>query len=201
MVGERLAFFKKQLGSISALESYFGVEYLEIEGLLRREAKKVLLSDLFKKKLYSFVSVSSKEVEDFYYSYKDSLPLTPFLYSYSCFERGVGSSDVVLDRVRSVADGVLKNILKGTPFESFYSMYSGGDLGLFRRGTFVQEFEELAFSLKEGEVGGPVLSSLGFHVIRLNRRVGEKIDASHILFPIETTKEDVDGVVFSTIIK
>ena len=52
MVGERLGFFKKQLGSIAALEDYFGVEYLEIESLLRREAEKMLLSDLFKKKLF-----------------------------------------------------------------------------------------------------------------------------------------------------
>ena len=47
VVGERLDFFKKQLGSISALEAYFGVEYLEIESLLKKEAKKMLLSDPF----------------------------------------------------------------------------------------------------------------------------------------------------------
>ena len=194
VVGERLDFFKKQLGSISALEEYFGVEYLEIEGLLKKEAKKMLLSDLFKSKLFSYVSVSSKEVEDFYYSYKDSLPLTPFLYSYSCFEIGVSSNKEVLNRTENVAKAVLNQIIKGDSFESFYSVYSGGDLGLFRRGTFIQEFEELAFSLKEGEVGGPVLSSLGFHLIRLNRRVGEKIDASHILFPVKITDEDIGAL-------
>ena len=193
VVGDRLDFFKKQLGSVSALESYFGVEYLEIESLLKKEAKKMLLSDLFKRKLFSYVSVSSKEVEDFYFSYKDSLPLTPFLYDYSCFEVGVSSSEEVLGRTRSLANNVLKEVLGGKSFDSFYSSYSGGNLGLFRRGTFIQEFEELAFSLDEGEVGGPVLSSLGFHLIRLNRRVGEKIDASHILFPIKTTKEDIDS--------
>ena len=192
VVGERLDFFKNQLGSISALESYFGVEYLEIEGLLKREAKKMLLSDLFKRKLFSYVSVSSKEVEDFYYSYKDSLPLTPFLYSYSCFEVPASSNKEVLERTKVLAEAVLKDVFEGSSFEDFYSVYSGGNLGLFRRGTFIQEFEELAFSLKEGEVGGPVLSSLGFHLIRLNRRVGEKIDASHILFPIKTTQEDID---------
>ena len=192
VVGERLDFFKNQLGSISALESYFGVEYLEIEGLLKKEARKMLLSDLFKQKLFSYVSVSSKEVEDFYYTYKDSLPLTPFLYSYSCLAVPAASNENVIKRTKGLAETVLKDIFDGASFEDFYSSYSGGDLGLFRRGTFIQEFEELAFSLKEGEVGGPVLSSLGFHLIRLNRRVGEKIDASHILFPIKTTQEDID---------
>ena len=193
VVGERLDFFKNQLGSISALEGYFGVEYLEIETLLKKEAKKMLLSDLFKRKLFSYVSVSSKEVEDFYYSYKDSLPLTPFLYTYSCFEVGASSNNSVLSRTESLAKTVLDQVLSGQNFESLYSIYSGGDLGLFRRGTFIQEFEELAFSLKEGEVGGPVFSSLGFHLIRLNRRVGEKIDASHIFFPVKITNEDIDA--------
>ena len=192
VVGERLDFFKNQLGSISALESYFGVEYLEIESLLKKEAKKMLLSDLFKRKLFSYISISSKEVEDFYYSYKDSLPLTPFLYSYSCLEVAASSNKEVLKRTRVLAESVLKDVYEGSSFEQFYSVYSGGNLGLFRRGTFIQEFEELAFSLKEGEIGGPVLSSLGFHLVRLNRRVGEKIDASHILFPIKTTQEDID---------
>ena len=192
MVGERLGFFKQQLGSIAALEGYFGVEYLEIESLLRKEAEKMLLSDLFKKKLFSYVSISSKEVEDFYFSYKDSLPLTPYLYSYSCFELGVNSGSGVVEKNRVLAESVLKRVLAGEPFEGFYSVYSGGDLGLFRRGTFIQEFEELAFSLNEGEVGGPVLSSLGFHLVRLNRRIGEKIDASHILFPVKATQEDIN---------
>ena len=191
VVGERLDFFKKQLGSISALESYFGVEYLEIESLLRAEAKKMLLSDLFKRKLFSYVSVSSKEVEDFYFSYKDSLPLTPFLYSYSCFEVEASSNSGVKEKTENLAKSVLAQVLDGESFEGFYSIYSGGDLGVFRRGTFIQEFEELAFSLNEGEVGGPVFSSLGFHLIRLNRRIGEKIDASHILFPLKITGEDI----------
>ena len=48
----------------------------------------------------------------------------------------------------------------------------------------------VAFSLKEGEVSRPVLSPLGFHIIRLNDRLGEKINASHILFEIKETDED-----------
>jgi peptidyl-prolyl cis-trans isomerase C len=44
----------------------------------------------------------------------------------------------------------------------------GGDLGWLTRGVMVPAFEDLAFSLKRGEVGGPVETRLGFHVVKLD---------------------------------
>ncbi len=43
---------------------------------------------------------------------------------------------------------------------------SGGDLGALRRGDYLPEFEKVAFSLKEGEVAGPVQTDRGFHIIK-----------------------------------
>ena len=195
VVSERLSFFKKQLGSNKAMEQYFGVSFSEIRDVLKKEAENVLLADVFKRKLFSLVSISNQEVRDFYSSYKDSLPLTPYLYNYSCIEKKVSVSDIKLKKIINTADSVLQKILsKESSFDSFYSSFSGGNLGFFRRGTFVPEFEQAAFSLKEGEIGGPVLSSLGVHLIKLNSRVGEKINASHILFPVKAQKEDEDLV-------
>jgi hypothetical protein len=42
----------------------------------------------------------------------------------------------------------------------------GGDLGTFKKGDLFPEFEAMAFKLKEGEIGGPVQTDRGFHVIR-----------------------------------
>ena len=43
----------------------------------------------------------------------------------------------------------------------------GGDLGLFGRGMMVPAFEQAAFRQKEGEIGDPVQSDFGWHVIRV----------------------------------
>src|SRR5574341_773765 len=43
----------------------------------------------------------------------------------------------------------------------------GGDLGFFGRGMMVPAFEQAAFAQKEGEIGAPVQSEFGWHVIRV----------------------------------
>jgi peptidyl-prolyl cis-trans isomerase D len=47
------------------------------------------------------------------------------------------------------------------------SAEKGGDLGFFGRGMMVPAFEEAAFRQKEGEIGAPVQSDFGWHVIRV----------------------------------
>jgi len=47
------------------------------------------------------------------------------------------------------------------------SATGGGDLGYFRKGDMVREFEEAAFSQAVGEIGNPVETQFGFHLVRV----------------------------------
>jgi len=59
----------------------------------------------------------------------------------------------------------------------------GGDLGAFKRGDLMPAFEELAFKLKDGEVGGPVRTDRGWHVVR-----GEGVTKGRVV-PIDEAKK------------
>src|SRR5262249_52494707 len=43
----------------------------------------------------------------------------------------------------------------------------GGELGFLSRGEMMAPFEDLAFGLKSGEVGGPVRTAYGYHVVKV----------------------------------
>ncbi len=46
----------------------------------------------------------------------------------------------------------------------------GGELGEFRQGQMVREFDEVVFSAEVGRVHGPVKTQFGYHLIEITRR-------------------------------
>jgi len=69
----------------------------------------------------------------------------------------------------------MDRIRKGEDFAALAKKYSedpgsknsGGLIDFFSTGAMVKPFEDLAFSLKVGEVGGPVKTEYGYHIIKL----------------------------------
>jgi peptidyl-prolyl cis-trans isomerase D len=78
-------------------------------------------------------------------------------------------------QVEQKALGVLAEAKAGKDFSELAKKYSqdagsaakGGDLGWFGHGQMVKEFEEAAFSLSRGAIGGPVKSKFGYHIIKV----------------------------------
>ena len=73
------------------------------------------------------------------------------------------------------ADSVYNMLKDGADFEVLVEKYSddtgtakkGGDLGFFERRQMVQAFDEMAFSMKIGEISEPVQTNFGHHIIML----------------------------------
>jgi peptidyl-prolyl cis-trans isomerase D len=86
-----------------------------------------------------------------------------------------GADEAVVNTAREKATDLLSKIKAGESFEKLAKENSddpgssgmGGDLGFFGRGIMEPDFEEAAFSLSEGDVSEPVLTSFGYHLIKV----------------------------------
>lgn len=77
---------------------------------------------------------------------------------------------------------IKKSIDDGAKFEEMAVAHSacpsaaqGGDLGYFPRGLMVQSFEEAAFSLAPGVVSEPVLTNIGYHLIKVEDHLRDDV--------------------------
>ncbi len=87
------------------------------------------------------------------------------------------------EKTRIKADEILKQIKEGAEFGEMAKKYSGdpgsgtngGSLGQFSRGMMVPEFEAALDQLTPGELGGPVKTLFGFHIVRLDEVKEERL--------------------------
>ena len=69
---------------------------------------------------------------------------------------------------------VLDRLKKGESFTNLAKELSidkasgkrGGDLGFFRKGMMVKQFEDVAFRLEKGQISEPVKTEFGYHIIK-----------------------------------
>jgi peptidyl-prolyl cis-trans isomerase SurA len=97
----------------------------------------------------------------------------------------------------------LRKAKRGEDFSSLARKYSqepgaeksGGDLGFFSFDQMVKPFSDAVFSMKPGEIRGPVKTQFGFHIIKLLEIRGQKRHAQHILFALTPDHDDSTAVM------
>ncbi|HDP68427.1 MAG TPA: hypothetical protein ENN20_08020 [Candidatus Marinimicrobia bacterium] len=193
-----------QAGSKENAEEILGSPINKIRRDYRPLIKNRLIVEKLRNEMFSKVNITRREVENFYNTFKDSLPEIPPSYDFSqiLFKIKPGSKEE--NRAKSLADS-LYNLLKNknagfSELAKKYSQdpasaYDGGDLGYISRGGFIKEFEEVAFSLNINDISEVVKTEFGYHIIKLIDRKGENIRVSHILIKPEISDENIDSLI------
>lgn len=179
-----------------------GLNIRELKAKFRREVRNQLIRDRYVSRFLSKVNVTSAEVRDFYEKYKDSLPTQPEAVKLAHILLNVEASGATVDTARMKAEKVKKLLDEGGDFTTLAQLYSedkgtassGGDLGYFERGTLFKEFEDKVFSMEPGEISEPFKTQLGYHIVKLEDKLPDRVHARHILFMTEPSQADEQRV-------
>ncbi len=112
----------------------------------------------------------------------------------------------VIDRLNQFREDIIDN---GASFGTKAVLYSqdpgsssdGGRMVINRKDGLDKDFKDTAFSLQEGEVSEPFASQFGYHIIKVEKVIGQNLEIRHILLipdvtnaTVESAKAEIDSL-------
>lgn len=188
-------------GNEETFINFYGKTPLEHKESMREPMREQMIEGRIQQKLISTVEITPVEVIQFFENIpSDSLPFLPAEVEIAEIAINTMISDDVKQAAREKLEKVRSRIVDdGESFAELASLFSddlgsgqnGGDLGWAKRGSYVPEFEAMAFSLEPGEISEIIETKFGYHFLELQERRGNNIRVRHILIKPEITDEDV----------
>lgn len=201
-VQQRLEYIMRGMSADEKeIEEKLGKSVAQMRDELRQPIREQLTIQRMQQQLTQDVKVTPRQVKKFFRAIpKDSIPFLPT-------EVQVGQIVKLPNVDKSEKEKVRRKLLvfKGSaesgsePFDKLARLHSedlasasqGGSLGWFGRGELAPEYEAMALSLKKGQIGTPVESKFGFHLIQLLDRRGNRFKTRHILIRPKPTEENM----------
>ena len=201
-LNRRMQYFITQVGSEQKLEEYYNKTISELKNDLKRQVKDQMVIQKMQETVSGKVKITPGEVKKFY----SKIPLDSLPY----FSKEVEVAQIVIEAqvskdqkniARDKLNEIRKRIIAGEDFATLAKTYSddpgsaanGGDLGFFKKGDLVPEYEAASLKLKPGEFTEPVESQFGFHLIQLIERRGMEYNTRHILLKPASSTLDIDA--------
>ena len=187
-----------QAGGKEEAELALGRKISDFKRSYRDDMRGKLLAEKYTGSLTSGISVTRGEVVSFYNTFKDNILPFPTLYKTRHLLLEIKPSEESLKKALNKTQDIRDEIVAGLSFADAAKKYSediqsgenGGDLGYVPRGTFVQEFDKMVFTLDPNILSEPVKTQFGYHLIEVLQRSGEKVNARHILISANVSEED-----------
>jgi peptidyl-prolyl cis-trans isomerase D len=144
------------------------------------------------------VKPTEREISDYYEFHTDTYFQPKQVRArHILFKVSKDATEAEETKIREKAEEVLKEARQGKDFAALARKYSegptkskGGDLGYFSAGHMVKAFEDVAFSLKVGEISDLVRTPFGYHIIKV-----EDIKEAHTKTLEEVRSQIVESLI------
>ncbi len=128
------------------------------------------------------------------------MPQVPPTVRFEHLQLSPEASDTAKADALAETERLLEMLMSGEDFAELATRFShgpsssmGGELGWIRQdGSFVPEFEEIAFRWSPGRVSSPVETEFGYHLITVERVRGGERRVRHILIQPEIMQTDIE---------
>lgn len=157
------------------------------EGLTMDQYRQKLKDQIVRRRIFNFevtsrVQLSDADVRDYYREHTQEFIPPPAVAVSQVFLALPSNGDEAARRaVHEKAARVLKALEEGEPLPELARAYSedptgalGGKIGRFAKGDMVPGLDKVAFEMREGEIRGPIVTDRGLHVLKVDRRWGDK---------------------------
>ena len=190
---QQIDYFINQLGSEEKVLKFYRKEKMsDLKKELLELNRNQELAKAMQQNIVEEIEVTPEEIRSYYKELEeDGLPQFGVELEISKIqiipEVPQEEKQKVIDQLNGYRNDILEN---GSSFATKAVLWSEdestrGDGGLIRdvdrKSQFVKEFRDVAFSLQEGEVSKPFETEFGYHIIKVEKIRGQKIDLRHIL--------------------
>jgi peptidyl-prolyl cis-trans isomerase SurA len=188
---DQMNYMVEQLGSMEKVVQYFKKDSEEeFKSELFDIIKINKLGSEMQKKIIEGVEITPEETRNFFKAIPQSdLPMFGAEMEVAQIVVAPKISDEEKQRVIKRLKEIKDEVLAGASFKTRAVIYSddrgssanGGFYKINRKTQFVKEFKDVAFSLGEGEISEPFETEYGYHIIMVEKILGQDIELRHIL--------------------
>ncbi|MEW6363839.1 MAG: peptidylprolyl isomerase [Acidobacteriota bacterium] len=175
-VSAKIAEIKGQFPNEQAFTQALAGEGMTPEAMQSRIRQDLSVMKLIDAEVTPKVSVQDADVTGFYDQNRDRFKEGEAVHASHILIRVQENADAAAKKqARDKIDAILVQLKGGADFAVLAkkdsqdpgSAPNGGDLGFFVRGQMVPAFENVAFSLKPGELSNVVETPFGYHIIKV----------------------------------
>ena len=190
-MNDQINYMVDQLGSMDKVVQYFKKNN---EDEFRTELFDIIkmnkLGAEMQKKIIESVQITPEETRTFFKSIPtNELPVFGAEMEVAQIVVIPKISEEEKQRVIRRLKEIKAEVLAGASFKTRAVIYSddrgsaanGGFYKINRKTQFVKEFKDVAFSLSEGEISEPFETEYGYHIIMVEKILGQEVELRHIL--------------------